>query len=178
MVAKEQILLVMHSLATLSVSVHNEAVTFTTSDSFVRVVGYEGSYNMNMSLQLRTWQEEGVVVFHKFSSKGHLKIFLHEGRLRAEVVSEGGGTPLTTLEHYDALVPDGGWHSVQLYIAQTAVGLSICGRTITGSLPSQVRTGGACSLVRYVSYTTHPSMQAASTTLEEGCMDSRDISGV
>ena len=146
MVAKEQILLVMHSLATLSVSVHNEAVTFTTSDSFVRVVGYEGSYNMNMSLQLRTWQEEGVVVFHKFRSKGHLKIFLHEGRLRADVVSEGGGTPLTRIEHYDTLVNDGAWHSIQFYIAQIQVSLSINSQTIMDRLPTQVRTGGAHSI--------------------------------
>ena len=140
-------------LLTLSVTLENEVVTFTTSESFVRVVGYEGSYNLNMSFQLRTWQEEGVIVFHKFSSKGYLKIFLNEGQLKAEIVSSDPQTPVTTLEHYDTLVNDGEWHSIEFYIAQARAGLSINSHTVTGSLPSQIRTGGAvCSLVRSLSY--------------------------
>ena len=99
-------------LLTLSATLENEIVTFKTSESFVRVVGYEGSYNLHMSFQLRTWQEEGVIVFHKFSSKGYLKIFLHEGQLKAETMSSDPKTPLTTLEPYDTLVNDGEWHSI------------------------------------------------------------------
>ena len=137
----------------ISVSLENAEVTFTTSDSFMRVVGYEGSYNLNMSLQLRTWQDEGVIVFHKFSSQGYLKIFLHEGQLLAEIMSSGPETPLTILEHYDTGLSDGEWHSIQFYIAQARAGLSINSHTVTGSLPSQIRTGGAvCSLVRSLSY--------------------------
>ena len=52
------------SLSSLSLTLENEKLTFTSSESFVRVVGYEGSYNMNISLQIRTWQEDGVLVFH------------------------------------------------------------------------------------------------------------------
>ena len=126
----------------INVLLKNAEVTFTTSGSFAREVGYEGSYNMNMSLQLRTWQEEGVLVFHKFSSKGHLKMFLHKGALRAEITSESGGAPQTILEHYDTPVNDGEWHSVQFYIAQTQVGLSLDQHTVRGSLPALIRTGG------------------------------------
>ena len=88
-------------LTAVHVSLENVVVTFTTSESFIRVVGYEGSYNLNISLLLRTFQDEGVLVFHKFSSKGYLKIFLHEGQLKAEIVSSESQTLLTTLEHYD-----------------------------------------------------------------------------
>ena len=145
--------LLLLGLTAVSVSFPNEEVTFQTSKSSMRVVGYGGSYNLNMSLQLRTWQEEGVIVFHKFSSKGYLKIFLHEGQIKAEIVSSDLQTPLTTLEHYDKLVNDGEWHSIQFYIAQAQAGLSINSHTVTGSLPSQIRTGGAvCSLVRSLSY--------------------------
>ena len=106
-----------------------------------------------MSIQLRTWQDEGVIVFHKFSSQGYLKIFLHEGQLKAEVVSSDSEEPLTTLEHYDTGLSDGEWHRIQFYIAQARAGLSINSHTVTGSLPSQIRTGGAvCSLVRSLSY--------------------------
>ena len=92
-------------------------------------------------------------MFHKFSSRGFLKIFLHEGRMRAEVVSEAGGSPLTSIEHYDTLLNDGKWHMLQFYIMQNQVGLSINGQTSTGSLPAQVRTGGDyLRIVMYRSY--------------------------
>ena len=128
-------------LTAVSFSFPNEEVTFQTSDSFIRVFGYEGSYNMNITLQLRTWQEEGVLVFHKFSSQGYLKIFLHEGQIKAEIASSETKTPLTILEHYDTLVNDGEWHIIQFYIAQAQAGLSINSLKVTGSLPSQIRTG-------------------------------------
>ena len=118
----------------------DEELTFTTSDSFVVVVGYEGSYNMNMSLQVKTWQGEGVLVFHKFSSVGHLKIFLQEGHLVAEIVSEED-SPRTTLEHYNTLLSDGAWHYVQFFIDKTVVGLVIDSNTVMDTLPSLIRTG-------------------------------------
>ena len=128
-------------LTAVGFSFPNEEVSFQTSESFVRVVGYEGSYNLNMSLQLRTWQEEGVIVFHKFSSQGYLKIFLHEGQIKAEIASSETKTPLTILEHYDTLVNNGEWHSIQFYIAHAQAGLSINSLNVMGSLPSQIRTG-------------------------------------
>jgi hypothetical protein len=146
-------ILLLLGLTAVSVSIPNEEVTFQTSNIFIRVFGYEGSYNMNMSFQLRTWQEEGVIVFHKFSSKGYLKIFLHDGQLKAKIVSSDPQTPLTTLEHYDTLVNDGEWHSMQFYIAHARAGLSINSHTVTESLPAQIRTGGAfSSLARPLAY--------------------------
>ena len=154
MISNKQISILAPLLLTaVSVSLENVAVTLRTSESFIRVVGYEGSYNLNMSLQMRTFQEQGVLVFHKFSSQGYLKIFLHEGQLLAEIMSSGPERPLTTLEHYNTGLSDGEWHSIQFYIAQARAGLSINSHTVTGSLPSQIRTGGAvCSLVRSLSY--------------------------
>jgi hypothetical protein len=143
------IILVLFGITAVCVSFPNDEVTFQTSDSFMKVVGYEGSYNLNMSFQVRTWQEEGVMVFHKFSSRGYLKIFLHGGQLKAEIVSSDQNTPLTTLEHYDTVVNDGEWQSIEFYITQEIAGLSINSLTVTGSLSLQIRTGGAvCSLVR------------------------------
>ena len=31
---------------------------------------------MNFSVRLRTYQEGGLIMFHKFSSDGHMKMFL------------------------------------------------------------------------------------------------------
>ena len=76
-------------------------VGFLSSESFVRVVGYEGAYNLHVGLkvrarwhfsispalhliaiQVRTWHEDGLLVYHKFSSSGHLKLHLFGGILR------------------------------------------------------------------------------------------------
>ena len=79
-------------------------VGFLSGESFVRVVGYEGAYNLNVGLQVRhggafhlmlvswtlhliviqvrTWHEDGQLVYHKFSSSGHLKLHLFGGILR------------------------------------------------------------------------------------------------
>ena len=130
-------LILLSSVLTLK----DEELTFTTSDCFVVVVGYEGSYNMNMSLQVKTWQGEGVLVFHKFSSVGHLKIFLQEGHLVAEIVSEEEDSPRTTLEHYHTLLSDGAWHYVQFFIDKTVVGLVIDSNKVMDTLPSLIRTG-------------------------------------
>ena len=119
----------------------DEELTFPTSDSFVVVVGYEGSYNMNMSLQVKTWQGEGVLVFHKFSSVGHLKIFLQEGHLVAEIVSEEEDGPMTTIKHYNTLLSDGSWHYVRFYIDKTGVGLVVDNNQVADTLPSLIRTG-------------------------------------
>ena len=35
-----------------------------------------------MILQIRTWHEDGLLIFHKFSSTGHLKIRLTNGIIR------------------------------------------------------------------------------------------------
>ena len=81
-------------------------VGFLSGESFVRVVGYEGAYNLNVGLkvrhwwsihlmlvswtlhllviQVRTWHEDGQLVYHKFSSSGHLKLHLFGGILRYE----------------------------------------------------------------------------------------------
>ena len=130
-------------LPVLNTILEDEVVTFTTSDSFVRLVGYEGLYNVNMSLQIRTWQAEGVLVFHKFSSRGYLKVFLHEGLLSAEIISSEKGSTLTTLEHYDTVLNDGKWHSIHLFIAQAVVGLTVNTLTVTNNLPALIRTGGS-----------------------------------
>ena len=130
-------------LAFLSAASESDVVTFKTSDSFVRVVGYEGSYNMNLSMQIKTWQQEGVLVFHKFSSKGYLKILLHGGQLRAEIISSEEGSSLTTLEHHDTVLGDGKWHRVQFLISQAEASLSVHTRTVRSRLPALVRTGGS-----------------------------------
>ena len=142
MISKTEMnILTLLSFSLLSLSLEDEAVTFTTSESFVRVVGYEGSYNVNLSLQIKTWQKDGVVMFHKFSSAGYLKLFLESGHCKAHVVLSEEGTSVTTLEDYMTDVSDGVWHKIHFFIDQTQARLTISNKTVTNTLPSQIRTG-------------------------------------
>ena len=129
------------SFASLSLTLEKEKLTFTTSESFVRVVGYEGSYNMNISLEIRTWQEDGVLVFHKFSSAGYLKIFLEQGSCMADIVLSEEGGLVTRLEHYDTVLSDGVWHKIIFFISKSQASLTVNTHTVTNTLPSQIRTG-------------------------------------
>ena len=49
-------------------------VTFKNSKSFAKLTGYEGSYSMNVSLEFRTYEENGLLVYHGFSSEGFVKV--------------------------------------------------------------------------------------------------------
>ena len=117
---------------------NDSCVTLTSSDSYAMVVGYEGSYNMNISLQLCTWQQEGVLVRHKFSSQGSLTISLHKGVVKAVVTT---GDDDTVMEYYNT-VSDGEWHGVEFFLAKTVVWLAVDdGDTVRGILPARIRTG-------------------------------------
>lgn len=49
-------------------------VTFLTSNSYAILTGYEGQTTMNVTFSFRTFEESGLLVFHKFTSFGHVKV--------------------------------------------------------------------------------------------------------
>ena len=50
-------------------------VTFKNKGSFVRLTGYvEGSYSLNVRFEFRTYQENGLLMFHRFSSEGFVQV--------------------------------------------------------------------------------------------------------
>ena len=51
-------------------------VTFKNSKSFAKLTGYEGSYSMNVSIEFRTYEENGLLVYHGFSSEGFVKVII------------------------------------------------------------------------------------------------------
>ena len=132
---------VIHLLSVLEGEDDRE-VTMTSSDSYISMLGYEGSYNLNISVQIRTWQVEGVLVRHKFSSQGSLTISLNKGVDQAVVASVEGDI---VLEYHDTPTSDGEWHTVEFFISRRLVGLTIDGGDIVkDSLPALIRTGGCC----------------------------------
>lgn len=52
-------------------------VTFLTQASHARLKGYEGVSNMNASFAFRTYDNTGLMLYHQFSSTGHVAVSNH-----------------------------------------------------------------------------------------------------
>ena len=48
---------------------------------FIKKFSFQGSTNLNFSVKLRTYQQEGTIMFHKMSSTGYMKLFLQVNSL-------------------------------------------------------------------------------------------------
>ena len=40
---------------------------------------------MNVSLEFRTYEENGLLVFHGFSSEGFVKLFMEDARIKVQI---------------------------------------------------------------------------------------------
>ena len=74
-------------------------VTFKNEKGFVKLTGYEGSYSMNVSLEFRTYEENGLLVYHTFSSEGFVKLFMEDARVKVLIVSQD--MPDVELDNFD-----------------------------------------------------------------------------
>ncbi len=98
-------------------------VTFKNEQSFVRLTGVESSYSMNVSLDFRTFEENGLLVYHRFSSEGFVKLFMEDARIK--VVLVGRDMPTVELDNFDQTYNDGKWHSVELALSKNRAVLTI-----------------------------------------------------
>jgi len=98
-------------------------VTFKNSKSYARLTGYEGSYSMNVSLEFRTYEENGLLVYHGFSSEGFVKLFMEDARIKVEIVS--ADIPKVELDTFDQTYNDGKWHTVELAMSKDKAILTI-----------------------------------------------------
>lgn len=49
-------------------------VTFLTSQSYANLRGYEGVHSLNVSLSFRTYEGDGLLLYHRFTSDGYVKV--------------------------------------------------------------------------------------------------------
>ncbi|XP_049770774.1 neurexin-4 isoform X2 [Schistocerca cancellata] len=101
-------------------------VTFLTAGSFVKLKGYEGVRSLNVSFAFRTYEPNGLLMHHSFLTSGHVRLFLHEGKVKVRIVTNGN--PAALLDNYDERFDDGQWHFVILTVAPNLLVLSIDGR--------------------------------------------------
>nr|CAG4643694.1 EOG090X00DN [Lepidurus arcticus] len=56
-------------------------ITFLTASSYARLPSYEGTKSLNVSLAFRTYEENGLLAYHKFTSDGSVKEFCCKGEI-------------------------------------------------------------------------------------------------
>ncbi|XP_011876421.1 PREDICTED: neurexin-4 isoform X2 [Vollenhovia emeryi] len=101
-------------------------VTFLTPGSYAQLKGYEGVPSMNVSLAFRTYEETGIILFHKFTSRGYVKLYLEKGKLKVDIQTME--YPFATLDNFYETFNDGKWHQVILTIAKNLLILNVDGR--------------------------------------------------
>ncbi|XP_043664141.1 neurexin-4 isoform X2 [Vespula pensylvanica] len=116
-------------------------ISFLTPGSYARLKGYEGIPSLNVSLGFRSYEDRGIILYHKFTSPGYVKLFLEQGKLKIEIETKGNSKVI--LDNFDEKFNDGKWHQIILTVAKNTLILNVDGRPmrtkrilemITGSL--------------------------------------------
>ena len=122
-----------------------QSVTFSTNHSAVKILGYEGSYHLNISLELRTFEPSGVLLFHQFISGGSLCLSVRNGLVTASMVGRSHSQHsqhIMTMDSYTH-VSDGDWHRVVFGVERGGGGarLGVDREVMTQMFGTQIRTG-------------------------------------
>lgn len=115
-------------------------VTFLTRGSYARLKGYEGIKQMNVSFLFRTYEDKGMMVYHEFTSRGYVKVYLEFGKVKVEIKTDDN--PRTILDNYDEPFNDGRWHSLVLTISKNSLVLDIDQRPMPTTRLLSMTTGG------------------------------------
>lgn len=54
----------------------DQTLTFTTRKSHLQYPAFEDQQKINVSLEFRTYEEKGVLIYHKFSTNGYFQVCL------------------------------------------------------------------------------------------------------
>merc|ERR1712038_1079555 len=114
-------------------------VTFKTERSHVRLSGYEGTYSFNITLEFRTYEEDGLIIFHQFSSEGYVKLFMENSRIKVEITSNE--VPKVLIDNFDQTFNDGNWHQVELSMQKNKAVLSVDRVRMLTHRILEIRTG-------------------------------------
>lgn len=49
-------------------------VTFLKAGAYVKLRGFSGGNSLNISLEFRTYEWHGLLIYHQFKSEGHVKV--------------------------------------------------------------------------------------------------------
>ncbi|KAG5881355.1 hypothetical protein JTB14_037097 [Gonioctena quinquepunctata] len=114
-------------------------VTFKTQHSFAKLKGYEGMSSLNSSFAFRTFEDNGLMLYHAFSTSGYVAIYLERAKLKVELVTPNN--PKVIFDNYDDYFNDGRWHIVVLTISNNQVVFNVDYRPMTTTRLLKIVTG-------------------------------------
>ncbi|KAK9504052.1 hypothetical protein O3M35_010488 [Rhynocoris fuscipes] len=114
-------------------------ITFVTPAAHAKLKGYEGINSLNVSLSFRTYEEIGVLLYHKFLNGGQVTLYLEKGKVK--IALKTPGNPKTILDNYDEKFNDGRWHQCMLTISENLLVLSINSRPMRTTRLLSITTG-------------------------------------
>ena len=103
---------------------NKEVVTLRTPGAFLETLGREGDSVLNVSIEVRTYQQSGLLLYHQLGKKGHVRLSVSEGVVAVEVVI--GDDSSVHLAEWGSRVDDGGWHQVRVEIEPKCAGCWKC----------------------------------------------------
>ncbi|XP_050293158.1 neurexin-4 isoform X2 [Anthonomus grandis grandis] len=114
-------------------------VTFTKPQSYAKLKGYEGMSSINVSFYFRTYENNGLMMYHSFSSSGFVAIFLEQGKLKVQLVT--ADTPRGIFDNYQETFNDGRWHIVVLSIRTNELVFSVDYRPMKTTRLLKIQSG-------------------------------------
>ncbi|XP_050739952.1 neurexin-4-like isoform X2 [Eriocheir sinensis] len=102
----------------------DQTLTFTTRESYLIYPAYEDHQKINVSLEFRTYEEKGVLLYHKFMADGYFKLYLEEGRVKVDIRARDTQGRVV-LDNFDTSYNDGQWHRVMFVIMKNHMVLTM-----------------------------------------------------
>ncbi|XP_073942606.1 neurexin-4 isoform X2 [Choristoneura fumiferana] len=115
-------------------------ITFLKEGSYAKLRGYSGGNTLNISLDFRTYENHGLLIYHKFKTEGYVKVYLDEGKVKVELFTEG--SPKVKLDNYLEQFNDGRWHALMLTMATDSLVLAVDHRPVRTTKKLRFLTGG------------------------------------
>ncbi|XP_044018099.1 neurexin-4 isoform X2 [Aphidius gifuensis] len=118
-------------------------VTFLTTKTHAILKAYnEGSPTMNVSLAFRTYEERGLIVYHKFTSltsQDYIKLFLENGKIKIQIKTDNEKAVI--LDNFDEKFNDGKWHQIILTVSKNSIILNVDSRPMRTKRILNISTG-------------------------------------
>ena len=80
-----------------------------------------------------------MLVYHRFSSEGYIKLFMEHARIKVQIVSKN--MPEVVIDNFDQTFNDGIWHQIDLSMGKNQAIISVDKTTMVTTRLMEVRTG-------------------------------------